>query len=370
MQSRYKFILFFLCFNFYESYAQQQNINVIAYYAGSPAQLDSFDAKKLTQIIFSFGHLSGNRFDIRSAGDTAAIKKMAAMKNINLDLKVLLSLGGWGGCETCSEVFAVKKNRKKFSRSVKEVSRYFKSDGIDLDWEYPAVAGFPGHKFTPEDRDNFTALIKRLRKTLGKKYEISFAAGVSKKILETGIDWKKVMKMVNRVNLMTYDLAGAGSTKTGHHTLLYSTAQQPVSTDYAVNYLIGLGVPANKLVIGAAFYGKVWDNVANAANGLYQPARFKSTLNYRDMVSQFTSANGYNSFWDDTAKAPFLYNSTQKLYVTYDDKRSVQLKTQYAIDKNLNGIMFWQLAGDNYKDGLLDTIDQVKKNKAGTANNR
>ncbi len=44
--------------------------------------------------------------------------------------------------------------------------------------------------------------------------------------------------------------------------------------------------------------------------------------------------------------------------VSYDNKRSVELKTAYAKRLKLNGIMFWQLGEDSYKDGLLDAIDQ------------
>jgi chitinase len=286
---------------------------------------------------------------------------MISLKTINPQLKVMLSLGGWGGCETCSDVFAIKKNRKAFAKSVKEHLAYFKADGIDLDWEYPAVAGFAGHKFAAEDKDNFTELVKQLRKKLGNKMIISFAAGVSKKILETGIDWPKVMKTADWVNLMTYDMVGAGSTLTGHHTVLYSTTQQPVSTDYTVNYLTGLGVPADKLVIGGAFYGKIFMNVPDTANGLYQPATFQSTSAYKNMLSQYTSQSGYNYYWDDTAKAPFLYNPTEKRYITFDDKKSLQVKTQYAIDKKLSGIMFWQLGQDAYEDGLLDAISNTKQ---------
>ena len=33
--------------------------------------------------------------------------------------------------------------------------------------------------------------------------------------------------------------------------------------------------------------------------------------------------------------APYLYNSTQSLFVTYDDKRSIELKLKYAMKNGL-----------------------------------
>ena len=351
------------CFSNLRSVSQERNLKVIAYYYGTPSNLDSFDISKIDEIIFSFGRLQGNRFHVRSARDTAIIEKMVALKKDHPNLKVVLSLGGWGGCETCSDVFASKSASKEFAKDFKKVTEYFRTDGIDLDWEYPAVAGFPGHRYTPEDKPNFTRLVKYLRRSLGKKAEVSFAAGVSKKIMETGIEWKKVLKRADRVNLMTYDMAGAGTPNTAHHTLLYSTEQQAVSTDYAVQYLLNLGISPEKIVIGAAFYGKIWENVPDTANGLYQKAKFKSTAQYRNLVKQFTKEQGFNYHWDDVAKAPFLYNPDQKLFVTFDDKRSVQAKTQYVIDKKLSGIMFWQLTEDTNANGLLDAIDAARKSK-------
>lgn len=354
---------FVCCFLLGTVYSQADRLKVIAYYAGRPETLDSFDTKKMDEIIFSFGHLKGNRFDVRNARDSATIQKMVALKSVNPSLKVVLSLGGWGGCETCSEVFASRKDSKEFAKGFKQLTDYFKTDGIDLDWEYPAVAGFPGHKFTAEDKQHFTRLVKFLRRKLGKDALVTFAAGVSKKIIETGMDWRKVMKKADRVNLMTYDLAGVGTPYTAHHTLLFSTPQQPVSTDYAVNYLLNLGIPAKKIVIGGAFYGKIWENVPVTANGLYQPAKFKTSAHYSKLVTDFGAANGYNYYWDDVAKAPFLYNRAQKVFITFDDKRSLQAKTLYAIDKKLGGIMFWQLAEDVYQDGLLDAIDGARNGR-------
>ena len=77
--------------------------------------------------------------------------------------------------------------------------------------------------------------------------------------------------------------------------------------------------------------------------------------------------SGYVYHWDETAMAPYLYNPDRKIFFTYDDKRSVELKTRYVIDKKLGGIMFWQLANDTYSQGLLNTIDMVKKNYSPAA---
>lgn len=343
----------------------QPPLAVIAYYAGQAAQVDSFAAEKLTHIIFSFCHLKGNQLAVDNARDTLTIQRLVALKKRNPQLKVLLSLGGWGGCETCSNVFETEKGRQEFSRSVKGLLDYFKTDGIDLDWEYPAIAGYPGHRFVPEDKPNFTKLVIELRKAIGPKNEISFAAGGFTKFLEESIEWKKVMPLLDRVNLMTYDLVHGYSTVTGHHTPIYSTPYQKESADNAIRFLDSVGIPRNKLVIGAAFYARIFENVDSVNNGLYQAGKFKRGVPFKAYSEVFAKDSGFVYHWDPVAQAPWLYNAAQKLFVTFDDTTSMRLKAAYAVDKKLNGIMFWQLGEDTFSDGLLDVIynEKAKRGK-------
>jgi chitinase len=336
-------------------------IAVLAYYSGNISEIDQYDVQKLTHIIYSFCHLRGNELFIGNGEPT--IKKLVSLKQKHPSLKILLSLGGWGGCKPCSDVFSTAGGRDSFSLSVKEWTDKLGTDGIDLDWEYPAIEGHPGHPYKPEDKPNFTALVKSLRKALGKKHEISFAAGAFAKCLEESIDWKGVMPVVDRVNLMTYDLVNGYSTTTGHHTGLYSTPQLKESTNNAITYLESLGIPRNKLVIGAAFYARVFENVDSVNNGLYRSTKFKSFVPYRTFPKTLSKEEGYVEYRDPIAKAPYSYNASKKLFATYDDSLSVDLKTKYVLDKGLNGIMFWELTLDAPKNGLLDAIDNVLKRK-------
>src|SRR5690606_37897096 len=204
-------------------------------------------------------------------------------------------------------------------------------------------------------------LVKTLRDAFGKKYELSFAAGGFTEFLEESIEWKTVMQYVDRVNIMSYDLINGYSTQTGHHTALYSRPEQKESTHNAVQYLLQLGIPSNKLVIGGAFYGRMWEQVSSTNNGLYQSGKFKGSIDFKHFTTDLSAEKGFTYLWDDVAKAPYLYNPEQQLFVTYDDKKSIQLKTQYVVDHQLNGIMFWELSLDAYQDGLLDVIHNVKQ---------
>ena len=339
---------------------KKSEMAVIAYYAGDSKKIDLYPVSKLTHIIYSFCHLDGNRLKVDNEADSVTISKLVSLKKVNPKLKVLLSLGGWGGCKNCSPVFSTEEGRNAFARSVKEVNDYFHTDGIDLDWEYPAIEGYPGHAFKVEDRSNFTALVKTLRKILGNRHEITFAAGGFTKFLEQSIEWKEVMAVVDYVNLMTYDLVNGNSKMTGHHTPLYSTLQQKESADNAIRYLRSIGVPVNKIVIGAAFYARTWENVDSTANGLYQSGNFKHFVPYRQFDTRLKEEDGFVFYRDTVAKAPYAYNPKTATYATFDDPVSILEKSRYVKQNGLKGIMFWELGLDRQSKGLLDVIDHVK----------
>jgi len=338
----------------------QTPFRIVGYYAGPSTLVDSFETDKLTHLIFCFGHLEGNKLKIGSAEDSATIKKMVQLKVNHPELKIMLSLGGWSGCKTCSDVFNTEDGREDFVLSVKDISSYFKTDGIDLDWEYPAIKGFPGHMYRPEDKTNFTALLKELRQVNGKNFQISFAAGGFTTYIDSSIEWKEAVKYSSFINVMTYDLVHGYSKVSGHHTPLYSTPQQIESTQHAVQMLLHASVPASQIVIGAAFYGRFFQIDEGKPVDLYQPCHFSHGFSSKFMSDSLSVENGFEIKWDNAAKAPYAINTKRRLLATYDDPQSIALKTQYAVYNKLGGIMFWQLMDDKFHGGLLQVMYDSK----------
>ncbi len=344
-----------------QSQTNHSTFRVIGYYSGSPTAIDSFKIEQLTHLIFCFGHLKGNKFEIGSAADSATIQRMMTLKQQrNPLLIVMLSLGGWSGCGTCSEVFNTEVGRKEFALSVKELSDYFKTDGIDIDWEYPAIKGFPGHTYRKEDRDNLTGLLKEIREVNGASFQLSFAAGGFTTYIDSSVDWKKVVKYTNFINIMSYDLVHGYSKFSGHHTPLFATPHQKEATDNAVQMMLKAGVPAAQLIIGAAFYGRYFQVDSGYPVDLYQPAHFEHGFSWKHHQDSLSKGNGFEVHWDKVAQAPYAINKQRRLLATYDDQRSISLKTKYAIQKHLGGIMFWQLCDDSFRDGLLNVMDKSK----------
>lgn len=270
----------------------------------------------------------------------------------------MVSVGGWSGCSFCSDLFATAAHRQNFARTAVALFKQYGIDGLDLDWEYPAIEGYPGHKYEDADKDNFTELIKALRQEMGNDYLLTFAAGGFVKYLERSVDWDAVVPLVDFINLMTYDLVGGYATVTGHHTLLQDYMPGQESASKCVNWLLNKKVPAGKLIIGAAMYGRVWENVPDINHGLYQPGKFKRGIAFSEFTNYFSDSSGYTYYWDKKAKAPYQYNPSQQLFATFDDKRSIKAKTKFIRRKKLGGIMFWELAQDLKTGGIVDEISK------------
>ncbi|MEO7983114.1 MAG: glycoside hydrolase family 18 protein, partial [Bacteroidota bacterium] len=340
------------------SLAAQSPYKIIAYYTGNGEAIKQWPVDKLTHIIYSFLKVQNDTLCFHNEKQENNLRQLVQLKKQYPQLKIMVSIGGWGGCSFCSQLFTSAQHRENFARTTVALFKQYGIDGLDLDWEYPAIEGYPGHHYSVADKDNFTELLKVLRKEMGTDYLLSFAAGGFVKYLEESIDWNAVMPVVDFVNLMTYDLVGGYATVTGHHTPLQGYRPGQESTAKCVNWLLDKNVNSQKLIIGAAIYARVWENVPPESNGLYQPGKFKLGVAYQDFTTYFNDTSGYHYYWDKKARAPYQYNASKKLFATFDDKRSIHQKTNFIRRKKLGGIMFWELGQDRKQDGLLDEMEK------------
>ncbi len=334
--------------------------NLIAYYGGNGKNLAGYHISELTHIIFSFCHLKGAQLSL-SGNDSVAVQRLVRLKDRYRQLKILLSLGGWGGCSKCSAVFSTDSGRRVFALSVKTAMDYFHADGIDIDWEFPSFPSYPGQTYSLSDPRNLSLLVAALRATLDQKKEISVLAAAFSPYLENSIEWLSLSPLVSRFNLMTYDIIGSKSPITGHHAALYSTPMQKQSADHALRYLDSLGVPKSKLVIGVALYAREFNHVPDVNNGLYQKGKFLRFLNTSKLSKSYGKSQGFHLFWDSVANAAYSFNPQEGVFLTYDNDRSAKSKADYVKSNRLNGVMFWNLAFDRQTGGVLDILYNTLK---------
>lgn len=344
---------------------------VIGYVGGYDGAInaDLIDANKLTHINYAFVDIKNNRAWLHNeVTDTANFRKLNGLKKKSPDLKILISIGGWSWSEHFSDAVFSDTSRNRFAASAVEIVRKYNLDGVDIDWEYPAMAGEEDNIFRPEDKQNYTMMFAALRGSLnqlkqqtGKNYLLTTAVGSSSFIENT--EMKKVQLYLNYINVMAYDFKTEGDTIAGHHTNLYASGNDPdeSSADRSIREYLAAGVPAEKIVMGAAFYGRCWKVVSNTQNGLNcKTTAAQDGFGYTVIKDSLTNQHGYKRYWDEKAKAPYLYNSNDNLFISYDDEESIKYKCRYIKKHQLAGVMFWEYFADS-KGYLLSEINRELK---------
>lgn len=344
-------------------------------YRGTPVNIEEIDAKKLTHINYAFVNCIDSMAVLSNLKtDTVNFRLLNQLKKVNPDLQILISIGGWTWSKNFSDAVLTPTSRALFAKTSVDIVRQHKLDGVDIDWEYPGQLG-DNNKFRPEDKGNFTLMFIELRKELdklsaetGEKYLLTAALGASKKFI-ANTEMDKVAKLLDYLFLMTYDFGGANGT-VGHHTNLYSYGPDGTgsSADQAIRDFIAAGVPANKLGIGVAFYGKAVDATSIENNGLGQqrvrpvagtPSPSAGQAGgYSKLKESVINQNGYTRYWDKNAQAPYLFNSAKKVFITYDDEKSTKLKAKYVKKHKLAGVFFWEYFSDP-KEHLLNVLDKT-----------
>jgi Chitinase len=335
---------------------------VFTAYAGDrPLALMTEEAiQKLTHLNVAFGHVRDHAVE---SGHLTQLHRLAEFRSFNPGLKILLSVGGWGA-GGFSEAASTEAGRKKFAATAVETLVKHGFDGIDVDWEYPchSVAGIAA---SPEDKANFTLLLKEVREQLDrqgqkdrKHYLLTIAAGADQYYID-GTEMDKAQRYLDLVQIMTYDMRGGFQTLTGHHTNLYTPTGDlfRISVDASVKMFVRAGVPKEKIVIGAAFYSRMWKNVPNVNRGLHQMTSSSGGYGptYSELAANYINRNGYTRYWDDEAKAPYLFDGSH--FITYDDEESLRHKCEYVKKTGLAGIMFWEYGCDTTLT-LLNAIDR------------
>ncbi|WKL00248.1 glycosyl hydrolase family 18 protein [Paenibacillus amylolyticus] len=180
------------------------------------------DLLKLTHLNVAFGHVKNDAITTEHLKNGHVIQHI---KREHPNLTVLLSVGGWsaGGFEAAS----TQAGRESMAASaVRALEEYPLTGSIWIG--SILVAGEADITSSPDDKRNFTLLLKTIRETLsakgaedGRHYLLTIAAGADQYYVD-GTEMVEVQQYLDYVQLMTYDMRGGFQVLTGHHTNLYT----------------------------------------------------------------------------------------------------------------------------------------------------
>ena len=288
------------------------------------------DPQYMTHINYAFGHVNES-FNGVKIDNEERLRQIVDLRKQKPELKVLLSIGGWGSGRF-SEMAANDEYRRAFAADCDRVVKEFALDGIDIDWEYP-TSSMANISSSPDDTENFTLLMQDIRAAIGNEKELTLATVASARY----IDFKAILPSVDFVNIMAYDMASAPK----HHSALYPSGHSgDITSDGAVTAHLKAGVPPSKLVMGMPFYGRGGDG-------------YPSFQDYNKVGNTDTQ---YTEKWDEVAQVPYLADKNDTLVFGFENPRSLAFKCQYILDKDLLGGMYWDYSGDNEQGDLRRTV--------------
>ncbi|MGV3750363.1 glycoside hydrolase family 18 protein [Citrobacter freundii] len=365
--------------------------------AGPGGDINKLDVRQITHLNYSFGLVYNNEKDETNDALKDASKlhqiwlsqkvqddllKIPQLRKQNPNLKVLLSVGGWGA-RGFSGAAATKDTRAVFIQSAQEIIAKYGLDGIDLDWEYPVNGAWGLVESQPADRANFTALLTELRTALGHKKLLTIAVGANAESPKSWVDVKAIAPSLDYINLMTYDMAYGTQY---FNSNLYDSTQWPTdaaadkySADFVVSNYLAAGLKPSQMNLGIGFYGRVpkravepgidWSKPDAQKNPATQPyfesaqiELFKSLgvdlskdtyVKYNDIVAKLINdpQKRFSQHWDDEAKVPWLSvqsaDGKTLFALSYENPRSVAIKADYIKSKGLGGAMFWEYGADD-----------------------
>lgn len=206
------------------------------------------------------------------------------------------------------------------------------------------------------------------------KLLLTSAFGASKKIIDEAYDIPALSKYLDYLHIMCYDYGGAWDRRVTANAPL--KGQGILNVAYTIDYLIKLGAPPSKLVMGLPFYGRTFitqlngdfDDVSNDVGfqGVY--TRENGFMGYNEICVQLSDrTSGWKKSYDterNQAIAKFKDEETGETRVAiFDSSRSIANKMKYAMSHNLAGAMIWSVDTDDFHgdcDIDSDTFDDFK----------
>ncbi|KAK7915801.1 hypothetical protein WMY93_011562 [Mugilogobius chulae] len=351
----------------------------------------NIDPNLCTHIIFAFANVNNqNNLVPVSSNDTTLYAQLNNLKNSNPQLKTLLAVADQAlttrsefNLKMFSSMVAAKNTRTKFINSAILLLKDNGFDGLNLDWQYPG-----DEKSQPKDKIRFTSLCQELR--------IAFDAESPALILSASVSAEKTMidnsyynpaiiaASMDFMNVLSFHFHDTTEAVTAHHSPLgpsTSNAADTLTTQYAMNYWLNLGVPATKLNVGFAAFGVAYtladpnvSGVGAATSGPAEEGCYGERLGsgpitrYRKRgISTCLYIQGGDQHW--IKEQSVSYAVTEGQWVGFDNNDSIDAKVAHIAD-NFGGACVWALDLDDYtgqfcKAGINPFISYLKSKLLG-----
>lgn len=311
------------------------------------------DLEKIDVINYSFGGIRNDNVSI-SLSHLDQVLSEAHKAGV----RVVLAIGGWG-VDGFSQACLTAKGRTTLVTSIIEAIQTYHFDGIDIDWEYPTATAGGLIGANPNDKANLTLFLKELRVAMDKLNPdliLSMAVAAGTYAANAYYEIGALSNVLDYLHIMTYDMINYSTYASTHHTNLYPSQYSNFSVTQAIEAYTSKGMPYEKIVVGAAFYGHLFKTTTEGVNGINAKSSTegKGTVRYSQIASSYLNNPNFTLYYDEVAKASWLYG--ENTFISFDDPNSLAAKASYVLDNDLAGMMVWEYCQDDSSSTLLKAI--------------
>ncbi|UJR15985.1 hypothetical protein I4U23_002904 [Adineta vaga] len=329
-----------------------------------PEHIDPF---LCTHIIYAFAYISNETFLIRKVedNDEDLYRRVNALKKRNPKLKTLLGVGGWN---MKSYAFSImvhdSAKRRRFIFDTINFLHKHNFDGFEVDWEYPSIrGGLPDDKYylTMFFQEFKEAAIAQSIVTGQPRLLLAAAVAANQEIVSNSYEIDKIAKILDFINIMTYDFHGAWQNHTGLNAPLYrrfdeTGTEAVLNQDFGISIWLKSGAPAHKLVLGIPLFARTFLLARADQNELRSPTIGNGT------EGPFTRSAGFLSYFEicllqsdprwiknsvpDGSESEYMYKDRD--WISYDTLENIQKRAAYAVANNLGGLFVWSLDMDDF----------------------
>lgn len=283
--------------------------------------------------------------------------QLRKLKELHPNIKVLWSFGGWSWSGGFGEAAA---NPEAFAESCYQLVNDPRwegvFDGIDIDWEYPNACGL---SCDTSGYESFEILMKAMRDRFGSDSLVTAAitADASEGGKIEAADYAGAAQYVDWYNVMTYDFFGAfdADGPTAPHSPLTRYDGIPTegfNSDAAITKLTGLGIPADKLLLGIGFYGRGWAGVSQAEPGGSATGPAPGT--YEQGIEDYKVLKDRCPSTGTVGGTSYSHCGDQ--WWSFDTPETIAGKMAYVAEHGLGGAFFWELSGDTADGELISAV--------------
>jgi len=340
------------------------NIDIVGYKSLSAPLISSYIYRDYNSVNDSFfTTLDIINCAFITADSTGTLSGTAVLNNINTYIMPKAKEhGNWvifsiAPDSDWSEIVSSPTRIDTFADNIVAMINEYGFDGVDIDWETPS----------PSEAAMFTEMMRVIytKVKANNPHHLVTAAIAGGMWQPPRYDLENSQQYLDYINMMTYGMVSnngyyqnALSKSTTYAKPTYSAGKTltSCSIEESIEIYHSYGIPNSKIIVGVAFYGIKQTRTYDSGSQTWSSWVKEGSVSYSYISNFYLNNSSYNYYYDRNAGVPYIINNDGTIFISFDNPRSIAEKSEYIIENDLAGMMYWENGLDS-TGTLLSAIE-------------